>query len=114
MSVRVTPPDSERRMSTLYFERLQKARGFALVVSLAPWQGRLRFDLREWYETRPGDPDTLRPTQKGVNVGVNRLPELRAHLERAEEAAIAAGLLTPADYQRAGLPLPDALRPSAA
>ena len=43
-----------------------------------------------------------RPTKKGINLRVNRLPELIAALQEAEREAIEAGLLDPSAADEAG------------
>ena len=42
---------------------------------LSHFRGKTYLDLRTWYEPEPGQP--LRPTQKGVSVGVEYLEELK-------------------------------------
>ena len=66
-----------------------------LRIARDTYQGHELVGIREWYEYRPGDPDTRRPSKSGVNVPVRRLPELTAALQVAEADAIRQGLLKP-------------------
>lgn len=75
------------------FAELPKGRGLVVRVSRDRYQQHELVDIRTFYETRPGDPDTRRPTPKGVSLSVRRLPELIAALQAAEAEARAAGLL---------------------
>ena len=85
-------------------------RGYGVRVSRSTFRGRERLDVRHFFEARPGDPDTRRPTKKGVNLPLDLLPALLAALHAVEAEALGAGLLEPEDYENAGLPVPPALR----
>ena len=88
-------------------------RGYRLRVSREFYEGHQRIDCRVCYETRPADPDTLRPTQKGLNLQMRDLPAFVSALQEAEAEAIREGRLSAKDYKRAGLEPPPALRPVA-
>lgn len=88
---------------------IPKARGYAVRVSRDRFRDRERIDVREFYEVRPGDPDTRQPTKKGISLPIDQLPQLRAALEEAERGALAAGLLEVEGYTNAGLPVPPEL-----
>jgi hypothetical protein len=90
----------------IFFVFPKEARGFAVVLSQSRYRNMERIDLREHYEARPGDPDTLRPTRKGVSMPVNQLPALRAALQEAEIELLERGVLRVQHYERAGLPVP--------
>ena len=77
------------------YAELPRGRGAVLRIARDTYQGHELVGIREWYEYRPGDPDTLRPSKSGVNVSVRRLPELIAALQAAEADAIRQGLLKP-------------------
>jgi len=85
-------------------------RGYCVRVSRSRFRGRERLDVRHYFEARPGDPDTRRPTKKGVNLPLDLLPALLAALHAIEREAIEAGELLAEDYENAGLPAPPALR----
>jgi len=85
-------------------------RGYCVRVSRSTFRGRERLDVRHFFEARPGDPDTRRPTKKGVNLPLELLPQLLAALHAIEREAIRDGELLPEDYENAGLPVPPALR----
>ena len=53
-------------------------------ASISVFRGRTYIDLRKWYEPAPGEP--LKPTQRGVNVLADFLPELREALDAVEAA----------------------------
>ena len=63
-------------------------------VSLSTFKGRPRCDLRVFYE----DGDAWRPSKQGVNLSTDNLPELRKLIVAAEQEAIRAGVLDPADH----------------
>lgn len=83
------------------------ARGDVVRVSRSFYAGQHRIDLRRFY--RPADALDFRPTTKGINVSIRDLPALRAALQRLEASAIQHGQLTEEDFERHGLPVPDAL-----
>jgi hypothetical protein len=93
-------------VSERYYGEIPKVRGVVLHVALSDFRG-ARVDVREHVEFRPGDPDTRRPTQKGVSLTVDRLPELLALLHQVERDALASGLLKPRHYERSGLTPPE-------
>jgi hypothetical protein len=95
------------------FGEIPKGRGYLLRISQEHYRGHPRVDCRVWYETRPGDPDTRRPTPKGINLSLRDLPAVLAALRAAEADALREGQLSAKDYQRAGLEPPPALRPAA-
>lgn len=84
-----------------------KGRGYILRVSQELYQGHLRIDCRVWYHTRPGDGDTLRPTPKGLNIGMRDIPPLLAALQQAAADGLEAGHLKAEAFTRAGLSVPD-------
>lgn len=88
-------------------------RGYCVRVSRSRFRGKERLDVRHFFEARPGDPDTRRPTKKGVNLPLEHLPRLLAALHAIEREAIRDGELLPEDYENAGLPVPPALRGAA-
>lgn len=92
---------------------ITRSRGCVVLVTRDQYRGSELLSIREWNEFTPGDPDTRRPSTKGVTVPVRDIPALRAALEAAEADALQAGLLSAREYINAGLPVPDALRKSA-
>lgn len=66
-----------------------KNRGEHIRVSLTVFKGHNLVDVRVFCERDGG----AKPTKAGVSVNVERLPELRAALEKAEAAAQRLGLL---------------------
>ena len=61
--------------------------------------------LRVWW--REGS--TWHPSKNGLDVPVSSLPELRAALMELEAEALKRRQLEPADFERAGLPVPEEL-----
>ena len=98
--------DDLRRWDVRVFVAINKARGYCIQVTQERFRGRERLDVREWYETRPGNPDTRRPTPNGISVGLNKIPALRAALEAAEKDALERGHLCEQDYRAAGVQPP--------
>jgi hypothetical protein len=76
-------------------------RGEELRCEISEFRGRQYLGIRKWYDSR----GTLMPG-KGISVPIALLPRVRAWLERAEGAALAAGLIDEEAYESAGLPLP--------
>ena len=95
------------------YAELPKGRGFVLRIGQEHYQGHPRVDCRVWYETRPGDPDTRRPTPKGINLSLRDLPGVLAALQAAAADALEAGNLKPEQFTRAGLSVPDLPRKAA-
>ena len=60
-------------------------------VSLTQFRGHDLVDVRVYFEPRGGDEKL--PSKKGVCLGVDLLPDLRAALAGAEKAARGAGLI---------------------
>ena len=56
---------------------------------LSVFHGHQLADVRVYFETDDG---TLRPTKKGLAIGLDLLPELRAAVEALERAVAARGL----------------------
>lgn len=61
-------------------------------LDLSEYQGMDRLDVREFLDLDGSGP---RPTRKGINLPVSRLPELRAALQELEAEALRRGLLEP-------------------
>lgn len=90
-----------------FFGAIPAGRGFEVRVERTTFRQRPRIDIRLHYEYRIGDPDSARPTKKGIAIELRHLPRLRQLLEAAERDAVEAGLLRPHHYERAGVePLP--------
>ena len=77
------------------YAELPRARGAVLRIARDTYQGHELVGIREWFEYRPGDPDTLRPNKSGLSIPPGRLPQLIAALQEAEADAIEQGLLKP-------------------
>lgn len=92
-----------------YYGAIAVQRGFSLRVERAEYRGRPRLDVRLFAEMRPGDPDTGRPTPKGISLPLHHLPRLRQLIEEAEAEALEAGLLRPHHYRSAGVDPPATL-----
>jgi hypothetical protein len=98
-------------MALIYGNPIPKARGYCVLVTTDRFRDRERVDIREWFEERIGDPDTLHPTRKGASLPLTHLPRLMAALYEVEVAAIREGHLKPAHYLEAGLDVPAVLQP---
>ena len=59
-------------------------------VELNEYEGHQLFGVRVWYRGQDG---ALKPTRKGISLGIRHLPALVRALEDAERAARTAGLL---------------------
>ncbi|WP_213775439.1 transcriptional coactivator p15/PC4 family protein [Bradyrhizobium sp. dw_78] len=59
-------------------------------VTLKRYKGRPILDIRQFFV---GSDGCSRPTTRGVAIGIDRLPEIRKALEKAEVLAIELGLL---------------------
>jgi hypothetical protein len=70
--------------------RVPKNKNETVVVALDEFKGMPLVHVRQHYVDAAGED---RPTHKGICINVTRLPELRAALEAAEDAAINQGLL---------------------
>lgn len=88
---------------------IPKCRGVDVQVQRSEFRRKPRLDIREHYDSRPGDPASARPTKKGINIPVQDLPRLLALLREAEADALHLGLLEVEDYQEAGLEPPGKL-----
>lgn len=84
----MSEPTKER-----YYGAIPKARGIEIRVQRSEFRGKARLDVREHYEFRPGDPDSARPTKRGISIPVRDLPRLMAALKAAEADCLTAGLL---------------------
>jgi hypothetical protein len=62
-----------------------------LRIQLTEFKGYELVNLRIWY--RPDDGEELRPGNKGFTLRVEKLPELRAAIDKAIERARTDGLL---------------------
>lgn len=58
-------------------------------ASLSFYHGHQLADIRAYYQAEDG---TFRPTKKGLSVGLDLLPELRAAIEALEAAAAKRGI----------------------
>ena len=65
-------------------------------VALSKYQGHDLVGVRIWANYDSANSEK-RPTKKGVNLRVDKLPKLITALREAESQAIEAGLLAPAD-----------------
>lgn len=97
-----------------WYGAIPKVRGVDIQVSRSEFRGKARLDVREHYEFRPGDPDSARPTKKGVSIPVQDLPRLMGLLKAAEADCLTLGLLELKDYTDAGIELPPELEEDAA
>lgn len=77
----------------------------SLVASRTSVRGQEGLDLREWRSKR-GRSGSLSPSRDGIGLPLSHLPALLSVLHAVEADALAAGLLTPADYEAAGLKPP--------
>ena len=68
---------------TKIYAEIPRGWGYVLRVTGEPYQEHERANCRIWYESRPGGRDTLRPTPKGLNVGLRDLPPLVVALQAA-------------------------------
>ncbi len=85
-------PLRKGRTRRIYAE-LPKGRGYVLRISCERFRGQLRVDIRTWFEYTPGNPDTRQPSKSGVSMSAERLPELIAALQAAEQDLTERGLL---------------------
>jgi hypothetical protein len=69
--------------------RFTKNKREAVVVALSEYKGVNLIDMRVFAATDEGD----KPTPKGLALDIQRLPDLRAALERAEGEARRLGLI---------------------
>lgn len=82
--------------------------GTTVRVVLTDWpNGRLRLDIRRYFELRDGDPASATATRRGCGVSVHLVPQLRAAIEAAEREALRLGAFEPEDYTDHGLAVPD-------
>jgi hypothetical protein len=89
-----------------WYGAIPKVRGVGVQVQRSEFRGKARLDIREHYEFRPGDPDSARPTKKGISIPIRDLPRLMKLLNAAEADALRLGLLELEDYDEAGIPGP--------
>ena len=87
--------------------RIPKTRGVEIRVSRSRYRNRERVDVREYVGF--GEPDSMKPTKRGVNLPLEHLPRLLAALHAIEREAIRDGELLPEDYENAGLEPPPEL-----
>ncbi len=87
------------------FLDLPKGRDGAVRLSLQAFRGAVRVDLREMFIADQVARE-LRPTRRGTGVPIGDLPRLREAMQTAEIEALAAGLISTADYHAAGLKPP--------
>lgn len=92
-----------------WYGAIKKVRGVDVQVQRSEFRGKARLDVREFFELRPGDPDSARPTKKGISLPVQDLPRLMALLKAAEADCLTHGLLELEDYEEADLPAPPEL-----
>ncbi len=64
-------------------------------VTLKSYKGKQRVDVRVHFEDEDGE---WQPTKKGLNISVDDLPTLRRLITEAEQKAVHAGVLDPADH----------------
>ena len=62
-----------------------------LRVNVGPYKGRQLLSIWTWVQAPDGN--GMRPTNKGISVRVELLPELRDAIKNAEATAMAQGLL---------------------
>jgi hypothetical protein len=67
---------------------IPRGRGCAILITRDTYQGHELLSVREWVDFTPGNPDTRRPTTKGITIPVRLIPALRAALEAAEADAL--------------------------
>lgn len=79
----------EQTIATIEKNQIEEVR-----VGLSEYQGHDLIGIRIWASYDSADSEK-RPTKKGVNLRIGRLPELIAALQEAEREAIEAGLLNP-------------------
>lgn len=79
----------DKHISTVEKNAIEEIR-----VGLSEFQGHDLIGIRIWASYDSADSEK-RPTKKGVNLRVDRLPKLIAALQEAEREAIEAGLLDP-------------------
>lgn len=84
-----------------WYGEIPKTRGVTIQTTVDSFRGRVRVDVREYVEARPGDPDTRQPTPRGISLPLDRLPRLLDALRAAEADALRDGLLRAEDYDDA-------------
>lgn len=89
-----------------FYGSVSKGRGLEIRAERSEFRGKPRFDIRVYYEFRPGDPDSARPTKKGINIPVRDLPALQALIGKAVAECLTAGLLELEDWEHVGLEPP--------
>jgi hypothetical protein len=82
-------PAAERQDPTSALYEFRKNAIEVVRANLSTFRGHELADLRVYYEADDG---SLRPTKKGLCVGIDLLPELRAAVEALEVAARKRGL----------------------
>ncbi len=60
--------------------------GEEIQIAVRKYQGKHYVDLRHWFQSKEGDPESLRPTKRGVFLPVERLPELKTGVDLLMEA----------------------------
>ena len=72
------------------FRTIPKSRGEEVRIGLSSFKGRIFVAVRIWFR---GDDGQMRPSNKGVNLPVDKLPELHGALDETLRAAISEGLV---------------------
>jgi hypothetical protein len=88
----VAPPELAEAIEVAKIWKSRR-RDIAIVISLAPFEGKTIFDIRQH---AIGSDGCMRPTQKGLALVVRRLPEIAEAIGKALTVARARGLI-PAD-----------------
>jgi len=76
-------------MSDRVFAAIPTRRGEELRIAFSQFKGRTFLAIRIWYD----DNGEMKPSNKGVNIGIDHLPEIADGIAKALEAARADGLL---------------------
>jgi len=60
---------------------IEKGRGEVVRIEISEYKGATLFNIRIWYQDSNGE---FKPTQKGISVSPDLIPEIKEALEEAE------------------------------
>ena len=65
---------------------IQKNMVEKIMVAVSEFKGKLRVDLRTHFLPDENDPDTWKPTKKGINMDLDQWEEFKALIDKVDKA----------------------------
>lgn len=73
---------SNEQAETHLIHAFPKGNDQEIHIAMRKYEGKYYIDLRQWFQSREGDENSLKPTKKGIIFPMERLPEFKEGVDR--------------------------------